>query len=378
MNSMRLWATLILSAMTAGSVRLEAQPSPPPAVVPLAPAAGILAPPATNTSGPMIQFDNVMYDFGKAAAGEKVEHTYIVTNTGDQTLEISNVSPGCHCTTAGAWTHRIEPGHTGIIPIRLDSSLFNGPVTKSISVTSNAKNQPRMALLLKGTVWKPIDVRPSIANMSIPADSTNSQSATVRIVNQTDDPITVSPPTSANQLFTAALKEIKPGKEFELVITAQPPFTAGNVMGTISMKTSLASSPVINVTASAYVVPAVQVYPAQIMLNASPDHWFTNRITIRGSTTNVLTLSNPTASDSRIELRLEPMTLKGMYNLMAAFPPGFQLQPGQTAEVTVQSNHPRYPVIKIPIIQVQRAKVPVNPTGRFPTPQNPIHVTNQP
>ena len=76
MKAMRLCTTLILSAMTVASVRLAAQGNPPAAAG--SPAAAPVSAPAP---GPILQADNPRYDFGKAAAGEKVRHTYIITNT---------------------------------------------------------------------------------------------------------------------------------------------------------------------------------------------------------------------------------------------------------------------------------------------------------
>src|SRR5215510_7123219 len=67
------------------------------------------------TGGPQIQFDNQVYDFEKVTAGDVVKHTFIFTNTGNQTLELTDVHPSCGCTTAGDWTRKVEPGQTGLI-----------------------------------------------------------------------------------------------------------------------------------------------------------------------------------------------------------------------------------------------------------------------
>jgi len=45
--------------------------------------------PALN-SGPRIQFQNAIYDFGKIKSGELVKYTFTFTNTGDAVLILTN------------------------------------------------------------------------------------------------------------------------------------------------------------------------------------------------------------------------------------------------------------------------------------------------
>jgi hypothetical protein len=378
MKSMRLCATLILSATTLTGLRLTAQgnPPPPPAASPPAallpatpPQAAPATAPAAAGSGAIIQVDNPKYDFGKAMAGEKVLHTYVITNTGNAVLHITKVAPSCHCTTVGNWTHDIEPGKTGEITVQLDTTGFGGgaPVQRMVTVTSDAKNDPRLGLQIKGTVWKPIDVSPNTAMINIAPDSDETATATVRIVNHTENPVTVSNAVCANHSVTPTLKEIQAGKEYELVVTAQPPFNQGTSWATVTLNTSLTNTPTINVQVMVRVQPAIQIYPAQIMANLVPDRWTTNKVTIHSTTTNLLALSNPKASDSRIQVDLQSLGPKGMFSLVTVFPPGFKLEPGQHAEVTVESNHPRFPVIKIPITDAPHAK----PVASWPAHANP-------
>ncbi|HEV7926025.1 MAG TPA: DUF1573 domain-containing protein [Verrucomicrobiae bacterium] len=364
MKSMRLYASVVLSMMTAATFRVAAQSTPPPTSFSAAPAPGSpagagspVAPAPADGSGPIIQVDQGTFDFGKAQTGEKVHHTYILTNTGNATLHITNVQPSCHCTTAGDWTHDIEPGKTGQIPVQLDTTGFGGgaPVQRMVTVYSNAKNDPRKLLVIKGIVWKPIETTPGTAVISVAPDGSNAVT-TVRLVNRTENPVTFSNPVSTKSFLAVTLKEIKPGQEAELVITAQPPFNPGSSWGAVTVNTTLSNTPTINVPVMLSVVPAVQVYPGQIVMNLLPGRWTTNRVTIHGTTTNLLSLSNPKASDSRVQVQVLPMGPKGMYNLLVAFPPDFQLEPGKSAEVTVESNHPRFPVLKIPIVQYTHRK----------------------
>jgi RNA polymerase sigma factor (sigma-70 family) len=112
---------------------------------------------AVNTpaaSGPVMEFDAREYNFGKVVAGDMVRHIYKVSNTGSGPLEITNIVPSCGCTTCRDYTRRIEPGGAGIISIQFNSAHKSGNIIKTLTIYSNAKNQPKQILFIKGLVAK--------------------------------------------------------------------------------------------------------------------------------------------------------------------------------------------------------------------------------
>ena len=356
--------TLVCSIMGLGTA-LKAEPAATPAPVVLAPAIAADAQP--TGSGPKIQFATPVYDFGKTKSGEPVKYSFVFTNTGGQTLEVTHVQPTCGCTTAGDWTHKVEPGQTGTIPIQYNGSGF-GQVTKFITVTSNGTNQPSVSLQLKGTVWKPIDVNPQFAMLNIPPDSGSPASTVVRIVNNMEEPITLSAPESNNKSFTAEIKTTQPGKEFELTVKSVPPLTVGNIQGQISVKTSSSNMAVINVPAFANVQPAITVMPAQITLPAPPlPNNLTPAVTIQNNGTNVLTLSEPAVNAKDVDIQIKEMQPGKTFSAMLTFPEGFEIPQGQPVELTIKSSNPRFPMIKVPIVQMQRVAAPVAPLKPAPT-----------
>src|SRR5437899_6300717 len=123
----------------------------PPAPVPAAPPTPAAATPET-AGGPKIALATNAYDFGRVSAGDPVKYTFVFTNIGNQLLEVTHVQPQCGCTTAGDWTHKVEPGQAGTIPLQFNSANYNGPVTKNITVTCNDKSQATFTLQLKGTI----------------------------------------------------------------------------------------------------------------------------------------------------------------------------------------------------------------------------------
>ncbi|HVV02175.1 MAG TPA: DUF1573 domain-containing protein [Verrucomicrobiae bacterium] len=312
---------------------------------------------ATATAlGPRIQFDAPIYEFGRMRSGEPVKHTFIFTNTGDATLEIKNVHPGCGCTAAGEWTHSVEPGNTGTIPIQVNTANFNGQVAKTVTVQSNDPRQPSMVLQIKGTLWKPVDVMPQLAYMSLSEDLPNT-TTTVRVVNNMDQPITLDEPTVSNKAFTAKVKTVKPGKEFQVVVGVVPPLKPGAVQGAVSIHTSSPDMPTITFTAYANVQPAISVNPPQISLPPGPLASETRPIiSIQNNGTNVVHLSDPMVSPNTVKVTMSEPQPNHLYMASLTFPAGFELKPGEKAEFTVKTSHPKFPILKVPIYQTARLK----------------------
>jgi len=325
--------------------------------------------PATaSTVGPKIQFESTMHDLGRAMQGEKVKYTYIFTNTGDEVLEVSGVH-ACGCITIGDYTKKLEPNKTGSIPISFNSSGYAGTVNKSINVTCNDKNNSRPVLQFKCDVWKALEVNPQFTILNVQPDSPQA-SSTVHIVNHMEEPVTISEPTSDNQSFGAELKTITPGKEFKVVVSAVPPFTARNIHGQITLKTSMASMPVINITAYANVLPAIEVVPPSVALPPTPLASELKRtVSIINKGTKVMMLSEPTLNASGVDVQLNEVQAGRRYEATLTFPAGFTVAQGQRMELAIKSNFSNVPVVKVAIAQTPvRTMPPGGPVKMTPGP----------
>ena len=301
---------------------------------------------------PRIQFEMPVFNFGKVSSGEVVKHSFVFTNTGSATLEIIDVKPGCGCTTAGAWDKSVEPGKTGSIPLQLNSTGFGGTVTKSATITCNDPASSNVVLQLTGTIWRAIEVTPANASFSFPAEGQSEQTRVLRIVNNLETPLSVEEPITTNKSFRVELKAVKPGKEFELHVTAIPPFTAPFTTALIKAKTSAKEMPEISTSAYASVIPAISVMPQQVVLPAGPlTAEKQSTITIQNNTTNTLALSDATINVPGATVAIKETQPGRLYTLALSFPAGFQADPGVKPEVTVKSTNPKSPVIKVSIFQ---------------------------
>lgn len=368
-----------VAAARADKSATQTVPAPAPIPVPVQPVIapnGVVAPP---TNSPKLVFDNVSYDFGKARAGDAVKHTFTFTNTGSDTLEITAVRPGCGCTTAGEWTKKVEPGKTGTIPIQVNVAATwpAGAIIKVVSVDSNDRSQPSVQLQVKGMVWKPIDVNPAYAVLNIPADAP-SASTVVRITSNLEEPVKLEKPQCNNPSYTLDLKETKPGKEFELTVTAHAPITNGQAA--ITIKSSSTNAPEVALTGWANVQPALAVIPPIITLPQAPlGSKVMPTITIQNNGTNALKLSEPTLTGmpglDNVSVNVEESAPGKLFAVKLAFPEGFAIPGGQHLELSLKTTHPHYPVIKVPVNQIPGPPHPISPikpAAQIPVPP-PIH-----
>lgn len=88
--------------------------------------------------GPVITWEESTHEFGDIFSGDKVEHTFAFTNTGNEPLIITNVQVTCGCTTPKGWPRDpIPPGGSGQITVAFNSTGKIGKQNKVVTVISN-------------------------------------------------------------------------------------------------------------------------------------------------------------------------------------------------------------------------------------------------
>ncbi len=89
-------------------------------------------------SGPVITFEEKSKDFGDITQGDKVQHTFKLTNTGNEVLKISNVAATCGCTVPSWPKEPIGPGESAEIKVTFNSSGKMGKQNSVVRIYSNA------------------------------------------------------------------------------------------------------------------------------------------------------------------------------------------------------------------------------------------------
>lgn len=110
----------------------------------------LLAVSMTAWSQAKLSFNEKVHDFGTIPRNRPVTVEYVVTNTGNKPLVITDVTVSCACTVAGWTKEPIMPDKTGIVRATFDAKMM-GRFHKSVGVYTNAL--PNLVYLtMKGEV----------------------------------------------------------------------------------------------------------------------------------------------------------------------------------------------------------------------------------
>ena len=106
-----------------------------------------------NDNQASFKFEKDEIDFGTIEQGESTTHEFKFTNTGSEPLIISKAEGSCGCTVPIFPKEPIMKNQSATIKVTFNSTGKFGIQDKTVTITSNAKQNP-MIIHIKGTVLK--------------------------------------------------------------------------------------------------------------------------------------------------------------------------------------------------------------------------------
>jgi hypothetical protein len=299
-----------------------------------------------------IVFDSREHNFGRVVGADAIAHEFQFLNRCAEPVEIEQVSVACGCTVPGEYDKTVKPGERGRIPVVLHTEGLNGDIEKSIQVVTQSPARWVVKLSLKGTVWQPILVEPSEANMGLTVEKDKPLSITLKLTNRAEEALEVKGVRSDKANFKADLKTVVPGKEFEIAVAAVPPFDLGANAAAITVETSNPRQPKLSLAAYLYLQTRVEASPTAILLPKAPLKdsvirpvyvWANDDFKLRIAKTEVDT--------PLVELQTLEETPNKRFRVMLLMPSGVRL-PGE-ATLVISTNHPECPALTVKIRHIQ-------------------------
>ncbi len=97
-----------------------------------------------NPESPRIAFDRTIHDFGVIPQfGGTVEADFTVTNKGEETLEIGDITTSCSCTSATIANSSIKPGGSTTLTVVFDPDFHEEPLDVFKRTVFIPTNDPR-------------------------------------------------------------------------------------------------------------------------------------------------------------------------------------------------------------------------------------------
>jgi hypothetical protein len=106
---------------------------------------------------PSLILQQSSFDFGDIKQGDKVSHTFVISNAGGDLLKISDVKASCGCTAAAPDKNELAPGESTNLVVTFNSAGRMGKQSKTVRIYSNDPLNPEMLLSISGNVVSAIE-----------------------------------------------------------------------------------------------------------------------------------------------------------------------------------------------------------------------------
>lgn len=308
---------------------------------------------------PELTLASISADLGKAFAGTTRPLSLLFTNTGKAPLRVNraNLPPGGRVLRGIDQAGR--PGQTSSVDVLLLMPREDGEFEQNLVLHSNART-PETRVPLRGRSWKPLKITPPYLDFGR-LDPANTATQGVLRIEFFEEAFLESV-RSSNPGYAAALREIKPGREYELAVSTTADLARG------SQQVSLVAAfrkPVpagwpesVAVGARAVVEPAVSVVPPRLVVPsaaaANEQHY---QLMVRCgdgfegfAVTDAILEGGPSVTRPEIRPGGNPATFVVVLSLPAGW--NFAATPAG-AQVVLHTNHPKYPRVEVPFVPAE-------------------------
>lgn len=98
--------------------------------------------------GPKVTIPQINYDYTNVPRGEKVMHTYMIYNGGDETLNLRLLNTSCHCISADLNKTRLAPSDSARLNVEYTNTGNAGKADKYVTIKTNDPANPSLRIYI--------------------------------------------------------------------------------------------------------------------------------------------------------------------------------------------------------------------------------------
>jgi hypothetical protein len=311
---------------------------------------------------PKFEIDATEFDFGTVWQGEPAQRTFKVRNAGKADLTIS-VKSSCGCTVAEKPKSPLKPDEETSFAISYNTKKRKGQANQTITITTNDPERKVTQIRVHGEVKELVKMEPPDGVFFGQLYENSKTSKTVKLTPQTTEELKLRlKPGQDFGMYTVELKEITPGKQYELIASTNPPLEVNSPKARIEVQieTGLEKMPEMPVVIQSVVVPPVQIRPTRLYVPKSLSTKMTRSIRIQYLPEEPLKITEvKTSHPNVVKAEIAPETPMpagstiAYREVMVTIEAGAEL-PASDAEVSIKtdSKDSRFAEIKIPVRSV--------------------------
>lgn len=259
------------------------------------------------------------------------------------------------------------------LAVTLSCAKLSGQFNKKIRVTTNDPAHAKQELVCKGQILEPILLKPKRINFG--QISRTTPPAPKKILITPGDAEGFAPkllPVDTPGL-TAVLREVEPGKRFELEVAVQPPFTSNRLRANLKLQTGVSEAPIASIPVYASVSPRVHAMPRRVMIPNPRNadwHQIVRLVWDEGLDYKIL---EATSTDPG--LQLEIIENEGKQEVKLTVAPDYEPGPSMRT-VDIKTDDPEQPELKVSV--AVRRQPPARGSERATTRPKRIPTTAKP
>jgi hypothetical protein len=291
-----------------------------------------------------LRVDNATFDFGKIWDSDTVSHTFQMVNMGSETVRILNVHATCGCTTTAKWEKQVEPGQTWDLPVKFVAANRRGKTTKSVVVDTDDPGARRVTFMLTGEITPRLEITPATSVNFGVLQQSSAIKKTLSIAVKCEEPVTLKNAKADTDLLKANLREVEPGRKYELDVETVPPLKVTNVRNKVTVETDSKEQPEISVPVYAYVQPRILLLPSALMVPQPLSDEFRRKVTLKATDDVTFHVKEAKVSSPQVGVKVETVREGQEYLIWLTVPAETTLAPAGE-KLTITTDDAQMPML---------------------------------